>query len=73
MWVRTTHDGALILKYLDPYVLLTKFGKFFYPSTGKYNKAAEAQEITNIKSSVFCSQTWCPRILFEHINLWQWA
>jgi hypothetical protein len=33
MWVRTTHDSSLILKYLDPYILLTKFSKFFYPST----------------------------------------
>jgi hypothetical protein len=37
MWVRTTHDSSLILKYLDPYVLLTKLGQFFYPSISKYN------------------------------------
>jgi hypothetical protein len=40
MWVRTPHDGALILKYLDPYVLSTKFRKFFDPSMGKYSKSA---------------------------------
>jgi hypothetical protein len=37
MWVRTTHDGTLILKYLDPYVLVTKFSELFNPSTGKYS------------------------------------
>jgi hypothetical protein len=47
VWVRTAHDGTLILKYLDPYVLLTEFGKFFYPPTSKDNIFAVAEEFTS--------------------------